>query len=86
MDIKINNKGGWTIPPKSVMLNQKSVPPFSQIGDEFMWEWNYSDQEVSAEKILHILVDKNRDCEIRPFDLKEQFEVMRVTNMEGNTF
>jgi replicative DNA helicase len=52
---------------------------------DVMWKWNYSDQEVRAEKILHILVDKNRDGEIMPFDLKEQFEVMRVTNMDGSS-
>lgn len=52
---------------------------------DVMWKWNYADEEVRAEKILHIKVDKNRDGELMPFDLKEEFDKMRVSNMDGST-
>ena len=51
---------------------------------DVMWKWNYADEEVRAEKILHIKVDKNRDGELLPFDLKEEFDKMRVSNMDGS--
>jgi len=52
---------------------------------DVMWKWNYSEEEVRAEKILHIKVDKNRDGELMPFDLKEEFDRMRVSNMDGSS-
>lgn len=51
---------------------------------DVMWKWNYADEETRAEKILHVKVDKNRDGELLPFDLKEEFEKMRVSNMDGS--
>lgn len=46
------------------------------------WTWNYSKQEQRDLHILPIKQLKARDQELFPFDLREAFGFMRVSNME----
>lgn len=48
---------------------------------DVLWQWNYSDPEVRAEKVIHMKTGKARDGELLEFDLQEIYEQMRVTNM-----
>lgn len=47
------------------------------------WTWNYSRPEQREMKQLPIQQRKARDQELFPFDLKEEFEIMRVSNPDG---
>ena len=51
---------------------------------DVMWQWNYSDPEVRAEKIIHMVTGKARDGELIEFDLMEKYEYMTVSNMPTN--
>ena len=50
---------------------------------DVMWQWNYSDPEVRAEKIIHMVTGKARDGELIEFDLAEKYEFMRVANISS---
>ena len=41
-------------------------------------QWNYSDPEVRAEKVLHLETSKARDGELVHFELDERYEYMQV--------
>lgn len=47
------------------------------------WTWNYSRPEQRELKEIPMQQRKARDQELFPFVLKEQFEIMRVTNPDG---
>lgn len=46
------------------------------------WTWNYSKPEVRAEHVITVQPRKMRDGEMIPFELKEEFHVMRVSPMK----
>lgn len=49
------------------------------------WIWNYSKQEQRDMHLLPIRQLKARDQELFPFDLKEEFHIMRVSNATEST-
>lgn len=56
------------------------------------WTWNYASPEVRDLKVIPVNQIKGRDAELFPFDLNEEFHIMRVTNpttsdavMDGDT-
>lgn len=49
---------------------------------DVMWAWNYTDEEQRALKILPVKIEKARDGELFGLDLKDEFEIMRVSNIK----
>lgn len=49
---------------------------------DVMWAWNYTSEEQRALKILPVKVEKARDGELFGLDLKDEFEIMRVSNLK----
>jgi replicative DNA helicase len=52
---------------------------------DLVWQWNYSDPEVRAEKRLHIETSKARDGELLHFELEERYEYMQVRDVAGGS-
>lgn len=50
---------------------------------DVMWKWNYAKPEQRDLRTLPIIVDKARDGELFGFPLEEQFQFMRVCNMDN---
>ena len=49
------------------------------------WIWNYYKPEQRESKIIPVRQLKARDQELFPFELREQYEVMRISNLEEST-
>lgn len=48
-----------------------------------VWTWNYAKAEVRETKRLPIKQKKGRDSDLLSFELKEEFEIMTISNLEG---
>lgn len=51
---------------------------------DVVWTWNYSDPELRETRHIPIEVIKVRDGQLMTMPLKEAFDVMRVSNPEGD--
>lgn len=52
---------------------------------DVMWQWNYAKQEQRDLRTLPVVVAKARDGELFGFQLEEQFDKMRVNDMDGGS-
>lgn len=52
---------------------------------DIMWAWNYTSPEQRAMKVLPVKVEKARDGELFGLDLKDEFEFMRVTDLDDSS-
>jgi replicative DNA helicase len=51
---------------------------------DVMWAWNYTSEEQRALKVLPVKIAKARDGELFNLDLKDEFEIMRVSNLDSD--